>query len=241
MKRKKTKKADLNNYSSTFILIGLALISFISWKSIEAKMPTKQIELGTIDVNTTEIPETIEINLEEKKPKIKKIKKVEIEKIAVKKDNDKVIESIVKSSETDEIEPVDAVYLNTDDDNVDDEIINVSFIFIQNAPVYPGCEGKKGENLKKCMSEKISKFVNNEFDMDLASEVVGSGKTRISTQFTINTKGKIVNIKTRSKYKDLEKEARRIIAKLPKMKPGKQRGRLVNVTYTLPIIFNIEE
>jgi hypothetical protein len=35
----------------------------------------------------------------------------------------------------------------------------------------------------------------------------------------------------------LEKEAQRIISLLPKMLPGKQRGRAVNVPYSIPINF----
>ena len=65
-------------------------------------------------------------------------------------------------------------------------------------------------------------------------------RVRIITMFTIDKNGEITDIKTRSKYKDLEKEARRVIQKLPKMQPGKQRDRAVNVTYTLPIVFNVE-
>jgi protein TonB len=38
----------------------------------------------------------------------------------------------------------------------------------------------------------------------------------------------------------LQKEATRIIKKLPKMKPGKQRGKAVGVKYTLPMRIDVE-
>jgi len=41
-------------------------------------------------------------------------------------------------------------------------------------------------------------------------------------------------------HKQLEKEAKRILKKLPQFTPGKQRRKSVKVKYTLPISFQIE-
>ena len=40
--------------------------------------------------------------------------------------------------------------------------------------------------------------------------------------------------------KNLEKEAERIISKLPAMIPGKQRGRPVRVPFSIPITFRLQ-
>jgi protein TonB len=40
--------------------------------------------------------------------------------------------------------------------------------------------------------------------------------------------------------KNLEKEAERIISKLPKMIPGKQRERPVRVPFSIPITFRLQ-
>ena len=40
--------------------------------------------------------------------------------------------------------------------------------------------------------------------------------------------------------KTLEKEAHRIISKLPQMTPGKQRGRAVRVLFSIPIVFRLQ-
>ncbi|MDB9850527.1 energy transducer TonB, partial [Flavobacteriaceae bacterium] len=40
--------------------------------------------------------------------------------------------------------------------------------------------------------------------------------------------------------KNLEAEALRIIEKLPKMIPGKQRGRPVRVPFSIPITFKLQ-
>ena len=39
--------------------------------------------------------------------------------------------------------------------------------------------------------------------------------------------------------KELEKEARRVVGLIPKMKPGKQRGKPVRVQFNLPIRFTL--
>ena len=129
-----------------------------------------------------------------------------------------------------------------ENDNDNDDDVEVAFQFMNNPPVYPGCEGKEGKELKKCMSQHIQKFVGRNFNTDIAGKLGLDGeRIKILTMFTIDKTGKISRIKARSKYKKLEEEAKRVIALLPNMKPGEQKGKAVNVTYTLPIIFKIEE
>jgi protein TonB len=58
--------------------------------------------------------------------------------------------------------------------------------------------------------------------------------------FTIQKDGSIGNIRMRGPDKNLEKEAMRIIKKLPRMTPGKQRGRPVRVPFSIPINFKLQ-
>lgn len=113
------------------------------------------------------------------------------------------------------------------------------FILIENAPIFPGCEGLEKQQSKQCFTQKITKFVNKRFDTSLAEESNIKGKQRIFVEFTIDKTGKVVDIKAKSPYKNLEKEAIRVVKKLPQMTPGKQRTRSVGVKYTLPIIFEV--
>ena len=63
---------------------------------------------------------------------------------------------------------------------------------------------------------------------------------RVFVQFVIDKDGSIVGVRTRGPDKNLEKEAQRIIGKLPKMTPGKQRGRPVRVPFSIPITFKLQ-
>ena len=56
-------------------------------------------------------------------------------------------------------------------------------------------------------------------------------------KFDIDSQGRVANIQKRGPDRLLEEEAARIIAALPKVKPGQQRGRPTKVAYSIPINF----
>lgn len=63
-------------------------------------------------------------------------------------------------------------------------------------------------------------------------------KGRVVLKFVVETDGSIGEIKTvSSPHYLLEKEAVRIVRKMPKWKPGRQGGRLVRTWYTVPVNF----
>jgi len=53
--------------------------------------------------------------------------------------------------------------------------------------------------------------------------------------------GNVIGVRARAPHPRLEKEAVRVINLLPKMKPGRQRGKAVIVPYSLPIIFQVQD
>ena len=124
---------------------------------------------------------------------------------------------------------------------VDGDNVEVSFSSVENVPIFPGCE--KGNNAKrsKCMSEKISKFVQKRFNTKLAGNLGLSGRQRISVIFKIDKLGDVGGVRARAPLPKLEDEAIRVINLLPKMKPGMQLGKAVIVPYSLPIIFEVKE
>ena len=124
---------------------------------------------------------------------------------------------------------------------VDGDNVEVSFSSVENVPIFPGCE--KGNNAKrsKCMSEKISKFVQKRFNTKLAGNLGLSGRQRISVIFKIDKLGDVGGVRARAPHPKLEDEAIRVINLLPKMKPGMQLGKAVIVPYSLPIIFEVKE
>ena len=109
-----------------------------------------------------------------------------------------------------------------------------------NIPVYPGCKGSELKK-RKCMSERIAKFVERKFNTDIAADLGLTGRQRISVIFKIDTLGNITGVRARAPHRRLEKEAVRVIKLLPKMKPGIKNGKPVIVPYSLPMIFQVIE
>lgn len=65
---------------------------------------------------------------------------------------------------------------------------------------------------------------------------------RVVVQFVVTKDGSVGQVKVvRPKDPDLDKEAVRVVKSLPKFTPGKQNGIPVNVWYTLPITFKLQQ
>ena len=122
-----------------------------------------------------------------------------------------------------------------------EEDIEVPFAVIESVPEYPGCERGSNAEKRKCMSDKIAKFIQRRFNTDLALGLGLYGKQRISVIFKIDKKGDINDIKVRAPHPTLEEETIRVIKMLPKLKPGIQKGKPVIVPYSLPITFTIAD
>lgn len=65
---------------------------------------------------------------------------------------------------------------------------------------------------------------------------------RVVVKFVVTKTGEIGEVKiVRSKDLDLDKEAMRIVKSLPNFIPGKLNGEVVDMWYTLPITFKLQE
>ena len=64
---------------------------------------------------------------------------------------------------------------------------------------------------------------------------------RVIVQFIVEKDGTPTEFKIlRSVDSDLDKEALRVLNKMPKWKPGIQRGKAVRVKYTVPVTFKLQ-
>ena len=236
-KTKKHPKANLENYSKLFVQLGLVLSLLIVYILIQNK--TFEKEVIAFNYNPNELiddtPEIIVFKIKQKPIPKKKVILVVIKKLD--NDTDKE-EDIIDVIDVDE--PIeDPVFIEADP-IVEDIIDEVPFLILEDVPVFPGCKGTNEER-KDCFTKKISKFVNRKFDSGLAEELgLPTGIQRIFILFKIDKNGNITDVQARAPHKKLQDEAIRVINLLPKMEPGKQRGKPVNVKYSLPITFKIQ-
>tara|TARA_B100001939_G_scaffold35604_2_gene27736 strand:+ start:2811 stop:3527 length:717 start_codon:yes stop_codon:yes gene_type:complete len=238
MEKKKNSKADIGKNSSLYFAVGLALMVFLSYGAINYKVyESSDLDLdqltGLETIDEDDVPPPPPPPEPEKPPPPPPPPPDVIEII---EDEEEIEETIIESTESDE----ELVIEDIEVEEVEEEV-EVPFAVIENVPVFPGCERGNNEKKRKCMSEKIARFVQKKFNTDLAGDLGLTGRQRISVIFKIDKSGNVTGVRARAPHPRLEKEAQRVINLLPKMQPGKQRGKAVIVPYSLPIIFQVQD
>jgi protein TonB len=242
MEIKKNPKANLNGWSNIFFLSGLALMLFISWRAMEWQSSEKQdLSLQELSLDSEfedEIPITEVADMPPPPPPPAVVQQI----IEIVENDLEVEETVIESTETDQNEAIADIVDVEDIEEVDDEeVVNIPFAVIEDVPIYPGCEIlKTKDEKKKCLSDRVNAFVQKKFDTGLASELGLEGRQRIAVQFKIDKNGNVTDVRARAPHPLLEKEAVKVVQSLPKMIPGKQRGKPVGVLYSLPILFQVE-
>ena len=229
MQNKKNPKSDIGRNSSLYFAVGLALMMFLSYGTINYKVYDKSaLDLDKVNMDSLdeeEVPITEQVQPPPPAPEV----------IEIVEDEEEIEETIIESTESDEELEIEDIEIEEFED------VEVPFAVIENVPIFPGCERGNNEKKRKCMSDKIAKFVQRKFNTDLAGDLGLTGRQRISVIFKIDKSGNVVGVRARAPHPRLEKEAQRVINLLPKMQPGKQRGKAVIVPYSLPIIFQVQD
>ena len=233
---KKAPKADVSRNGSIYFAVGLFVMLFISNQMINYKTYDK-LDIDSLDLEK-EIEQEIPIIDLKLPPPPPPPPPVAPQVIDIVDDEEEVEETVIESTETDQDEEIEVEDVEVEEVSED---VEVPFSVIENVPEYPGCEKGSNADKRKCMSDKIAKFVQRKFNTDLAGDLGLSGKQRINVIFKIDKNGNVTGVRSRAPHPRLEKEAARVINLLPKMKPGRQRGKAVVVPYSLPITFKVQE
>ncbi len=238
MESKKNPQADVTRNGSIYFAVGLALMLLITYSTINYKTYDKSnIDIGQLnmdELDDEEMPITEQIQTPPPPPPPPAAPEV----IEIVEDEEEIEETVIESTETSEEEIIEIEEVEVEEVEED---IDVPFHVIENVPIFPGCEKGNNDAKRKCMSDKINKFVQKKFNTDLAGDLGLTGRQRINVIFKIDKHGNVTGVRARAPHPRLEKEAARVINLLPKMKPGKQRGKAVNVPYSLPIIFQVQD
>lgn len=225
MKTKKSKRANLENFRTIFLQIGIiltltAILAAFEW---ETKVEFKPITLYTSGT------ETIELNMPITRPKEEKklikppvpISKIIIEKNDVKIEDEQLFEST-------EFKWDDAIDINIIED-IEDEIIDPIFFSYQE---YPKFMGKDDNAFRKYIAENVR------FPIE-AQENGLMGKVQV--QFVVDLDGSLSQIKIlRGVHPSIDKEVLRVIENSPKWLPAVQSGRNVRAMYGIIIAFKLE-
>lgn len=118
---------------------------------------------------------------------------------------------------------------------VDGEL--VAFSELEILPSFPGSE--EGVSTFESFNKQMSKHIRRHFAYPVEAhekEIQGV----VSMRFIIEEDGSVKNLQMRGPDESLEKEAARIISRLPKMNPGMKDGKPVKVPFSLPITFRLQ-
>ena len=239
MEIKKSPKSNLENFSKIFMQIGLVLALFVTYVAIEQKTYDKVYgDLGTVNMNAEmeeEIPITERIEPEQPKTPPPPTP----DKIEIVEDKKEIEETVIESTETDETKKV-VVSEIVEVEEVEEVVEDVNFMIIEDVPTFPGCSGNNDER-KACFSKMVQKHFARKFNADLPNELgLSPGKKKVFIGFKIDKNGNVVDIQTKAPHPKIKDEVEKVMAQLPKMKPGKQRGKPVGVKYSIPFTLIVE-
>lgn len=231
MELKKNPKKDLNRNSGVYFAAGMAFVLALTYVALEWKSFYGNIKYETAMQVEKEIIEEAPIFVLETPPPPPPIAPIVIEIMENEADIEETFIDTSESDETKEIIEVDTVEFV---EEIEDVAVN--FEVIEDVPVFPGCENEKDK--RACFNTMMKKHISKTFRYPELEQEMGI-QGRVSVMFEIQKDGSIAKVRMRGPNKNLEKEAARIINKLPKMTPGKQRGNPVRVPFAIPITFKL--
>ncbi|AHW59988.1 outer membrane transport energization protein TonB [Draconibacterium orientale] len=229
MELKKTPKADLEAKKNMFWLIGLVVALGLSLLAFEwTTKPSKAADLGQIQTAEVE-EEIIPITREQevKPPPPPPPPKV-IEVLNIVDDDVEIEDELeIEDTEADEETVIDVAPVIETVEEEEEEEAQVFFI-VEDMPEFPGGD------------LALRKYIANAIKYPVIAQENGiQGKVYVT--FVVSKTGKVTDAKiARGVDPSLDKEALRVVNALPAWKPGKQRGKPVNVSYTVPINFVLQ-
>ncbi|WP_422350321.1 energy transducer TonB [Flagellimonas sp.] len=233
MEPKKNQELELKRNSLLYFSIGLAAVLLLTYVALEWKSYQKSpyIDIAKADVlsELDELPPVTIQQPELPKPKIQAPAIIEIAQ-----DDLDIPETTIEANEPDQ----DTAVIAIDDVSVveEEEPEIVPWKTVEEAPMFPGCENAADQ--RECFQNMIQKHIRKNFRYPEPAQEMGL-QGRVNVVFTIQKDGSIGNVRMRGPHEVLKTEASRIISKLPKMTPGKQRGTPVKVPFSIPITFRL--
>jgi len=232
MEIKKSAKANLDNYKSIFVEVGLVvsllfMIVAFNWSSsgeVSAVLQDQKQEIEEeIDVPITEDtppppPEQIEMPV------------LQTDDFTIVDDDTEVPSFNFNSEGSEDFEIPDIPNIPTNTQPKEEETFEEDIVYdvVQEKPKFKGGDQN---DFSKWVAENI-------VYPPVALENGRSGKVYL--QFRVGTDGKVSNVKVlRGVDPALDKEAVRVVSMSPQWTPGKQHNRNVGVLFTFPVNFTL--
>jgi len=227
MELKKSSKADLESKRNTFLLLGLVVSLGITLLAFEwTTKPSKTESLGQMQSQEFE-EEIIPITREEVKPPPPPPPPKVVEVLNIVDDDVEIEDELeIEDTEADDETMIDVapVVVAEEEEENDSQV----FFIVEDMPEFPGGE------------LALRKYIANSIKYPVIAQENGiQGKVYVT--FVVDKDGSVSDARiARGVDPSIDKEALRVVNSLPKWKPGKQRGKTVRVSYTVPINFVLQ-
>jgi len=238
MEPKKNPSVDPRRNSMLYFQLGLAAIAILSYVAIELKTYEKDLSGLTSKVDDSFLDEDVPITqVLNQPPPPPPPPPPAPEVLRVVEDKKDIKEVVIQSTETSQKEIIKAATVVVAEEEAD---VDVPFAIIEDVPLFPGCENVAKDKRRDCFQDKIQAHIRKNFQYP-DSAIDAGHQGRVFVSFVIEKNGDVTIANLRAPFPSLEKEAARIMGKLPKMIPGKQRGKPVRMTMSIPITFKLDQ
>ncbi len=228
MELKKSPQANLESKRNVFVLIGLIISISMCLYGFESTSEVNKIDtFGQRTESSIEEELTPLVRLEEVKPILPPPPKV-VDLLVIVDNNTEISEELeILDSEADAQTAITAVMQVTQSKEIDVED-NTIFISVEEKPEFPGGD------------RALLNFLNLNVKYPTVAQENGI-KGTVTVSFVVNKDGSVTDARIlRSVDQSLDKEALRVVNCLPKWKPGKQGGKPVRVSFSVPINFKLQ-
>lgn len=249
MRNKKNPQANIEKRKTSFFLTGLVLAIGGAIAIINLEWTQNEVIASDWD----KIFEDTEIEIQplatKEAPRVRKPVEVIKEVFVIKKDIDPV--SIEPEIKLDAKDPLDG-----DSDIIDDSLIEpidfiedydskeevVTFISVEKYPTFADCGDLTTKDEQRlCFQKGLLNHISDNFRYPELELQMGL-EEKVYVEFVITKKGEVDQVKIiRGNMDGFIKESKRLIKSLPKIKPAEQRGKPVNMKYTIPIKFQLRK
>lgn len=228
MEIKKTPKADLENKKGLFTEIGLAIVLGLCLAAFEYSTQEVSIDLDAMPEEVVVEEEMTPVTRQEEikpPPPPPPPKMADILNIV---DDNTELDDDAELFDTEFDEDAEIEFQEVE---VEEEVVEETeevFLIVEQMPQFPGGDAE----LRKYLATSVKYPV-------IAQENGIQGRVFVS--FVVDKNGNVTNVRVARPFDpNLDKEAVRVVQSMPKWSPGKQRGKAVKVSYTVPINFVLQ-
>ena len=227
MEQKKTPKADLQNKRGLFMEIGLVISLGLVIVALSYSQKEREVEKLDNEIIAVE-EELIEVTRQDQKPP----EPIKQQQVQVLSDFIKVVQNDQKIETEFDFTEFSEDIVVVEQEIVEEEVVE------DDAPVLiaeemPSFQGGDLNTFRNWVQGRL-KYPQVALENNVQGQAVMS--------FVIERDGRLTGIQVlQAPDRSLgDKEALRVVSKMPKWKPGKQRNSPVRVKYILPVVFKIQ-